>query len=169
APMLPTFKTFYYSRKKLGAYLVFNIILLTLAVLFTLTVFPDYPSAYYFALISCAISLTGALFVFLARLPLAIITPECLKIDRNKPLLWGQITGIKKIKISKFPFSKSILRIETIPLKEYRYSFMQKISAKSEFGAFSIPLYAMSKKDAKQIERIIRQHTIHPDNRAKHR
>ena len=71
--MQPTFKTFYYSRKKLGAYLVFNIILLALAVLFTLTVFPDYPSAYYFALISCAVSLTGALFVFLARLPLAVI------------------------------------------------------------------------------------------------
>ncbi|MBE6444587.1 MAG: hypothetical protein E7019_00810 [Alphaproteobacteria bacterium] len=166
--MLPTFKTFYYSRKKLGAYLVFNFILLALAVLFTLTIFPDYPLAYYFAIISCVVSLASSLFVYVVKLPLAVITPECLKIDRNKPLLWGQIVSVKKIKISKFPLSKSILRIETIPLNEYNYSFMQKISAKSEFGAFSIPLYAMNKKDAKQIERTIRLHTINPNSRIKH-
>ena len=167
--MKKSYTTFYYSRKKLGIYLAFNVLLLSLAIVFTLIIFPDFPIAYYFALGSAMLSLCSSIIVFLIPLPLAVITPECLKIDHNPPLLWPQITNIKKIKIKECLFAKSILRIETIPLENYQYTFMQKISAKSEFGAFSIPLYAMSKKEAKQIEKIIRMHTISPKNRTKQR
>lgn len=156
--MKNTIRKFYYSRKKLGLYLLFNILLLSLAVLFTLTIFPDYPAVYYFALSSCFLSVIGALIVFIVPLPLAIITAESIKIDRGAPLLWKQIDSVQKIRLSKHIFSKSILRINTSELTNYRYTFMQKITAKSDFGAFSIPLYAMNSSDARSIERIIRSH-----------
>ena len=151
-------RIFYYSRKKLGLYLLFNILLFTLAILFTLTIFPEYPAVYYFALGSCIVSLIGALFVFIIPLPLAVINAESIKIDRGAPLLWKQIDSVQKIRLNKHIFSKSILRINTSELTNYRYTFMQKITAKSDFGAFSIPLYAMNSSDARSIERIIRSH-----------
>ncbi len=148
---------FHYSRKKLGLYLLLNICMLVLATLFTISIFPDYPQVYYFALGSCIISLLSALFVFIVPLPLAIVTPHSLKIDRAQPILWQQISSVTKKTVGRGIFSKKILKIHTIPLTKYRYTFMQRIASCSEFGAFSIPLYAMNKKDAKAIEQILRE------------
>ena len=156
--MKNTIRKFYYSRKKLGLYLLFNIILLALAVLFTLSIFPEYPAVYYFAIGSCIMSLISALIVFIIPLPLAVINAESIKIDRGSPLLWKYVESVEKIKLNRNIFSKYILRINTSKLKHYRYTFMQKISSCSEFGAFSIPLYAMTPSDARAIERTIRSH-----------
>lgn len=149
---------FYYSRKKLGLYLVFNIILLTLAVLFTLTIFPDYPAVYYFAVGSCLLSVLSALLVFLLPLRLAVITPLSVKIDRAEPLNWSDISKINKVKIGKGLFAKHILKLDTKKLCGYHMNLMQKITRNSQFGAFSIPLYAMSAEDARNIEKIIRKY-----------
>ena len=150
-------KTFYYSRKKLGLYLLFNLLLLTLAILFTLTVFPDYPVVYYFAIGSCLLSIASALVVFLLPLPLAIISKENIKIDHSEPLPWTSVHSIRKVRLGKGIFSKSILRLTPRSLGNYHLTLMQRISAKSEFGSFSIPLYAMNGKDAQQIEKEIRK------------
>lgn len=83
--MKATIQTFYYSRKKLGLYLLFNLLLLALAVIFTLTVFPEYPVVYYFAIGSCLLSVISSFIVFIVPLPLAVITPESIKIDRAAP------------------------------------------------------------------------------------
>ena len=161
--MKNTIRKFYYSRIKLGLYLLFNILLLTLAVLFTLTIFPEYPAVYYFALGSCLLSFLGALIVFIIPLPLATINADSIQIDRNKPLSWKHIESIKKIKLGRGIYTKSILKIKTTNLKNYNYTIMQKISAHSDFGAFSIPLYAMSASDARAIERVVRNHLApHP-------
>ena len=149
---------FYYSRKKLGLYLLFNIVLLTLAVLFTLTIFPDYPAVYYFAIGSCFVSLSSALLVFLVPMRLATITPLTIKIDRAEPLNWSDINKINKIKIGKGIFAKTILKLETGNLYSYHLNLIQKITKNSEFGAFSIPLYAMSADTARDIERVIRKY-----------
>ena len=156
--MKDTIQTFYYSRKKLGLYLLFNLVLLALSVIFTLTVFPEYPAVYYFAIGSCLLSVIGAFIVFAIPMPLAIITAESIKIDRAAPLPWRSIRSIRKIKIGKGIFCKSILRISPRSLGSYHLNFMQKISAKSEFGSFSIPLYAMTNTDAKKIEKTIREY-----------
>ncbi len=155
--MKNTVKKFYYSRKKLGLYLLFNLLLLTLAILFTLTVFPDYPVVYYFAIGSCLLSVMGALTVFLLPLPLAVISEDSIKIDRAEPLPWTSVRSIRKVRLGTGIFSKSILRLTPRSLGSYHLNLMQKISAKSEFGSFSIPLYAMNSKDAQQIEKEIRK------------
>lgn len=71
---------------------------------------------------------------------------------------WKSVRSIRKIKLGKGIFSKSILRLTPRSLGSYRLNFMQKISAKSEFGSFSIPLYAMNNKDAQRIEKEIHAH-----------
>lgn len=159
---------FYYSRQKLGFYLLFNIALLFLAVLFTLTIFPNYAPAYYFAIGSCSISLLGAIAVFIIKLPLATVSAKSIKIDRGQPLEWKSIKSVKKIKVGHSWWRKPISKIEILPTTTYKYNFMQKISAQSDFGAFSIPLYAMNKPDAKLIEQSIRKH-IKPANKHKKR
>ncbi len=150
-------RKFYYSRKKLGLYLLFNIFLLALAVAFTLTVFPEYPAVYIFAIGSCMLSVVCALFVFLVPLPLAVITPQSIKIDRCRPLDWTDIISVRKIRLGKGPFCKQILRFKTGKLDGYRMNLMQRISAASKFGAFSIPLYAMNKNDSQEIEKLIKE------------
>lgn len=150
-------RKFYYSRKKLGLYLLFNIILLALAVAFTLTIFPEYPGVYIFAIGSCILSVLSALFVFLVPLPLAVITPQSIKIDRGRPLDWTDIISVRKIRLGKGLFSKQILSIKTGKLEGYRMNLMQRIAAASKFGAFSIPLYAMNKADSQEIEKVIKE------------
>ncbi|MBE6453055.1 MAG: hypothetical protein E7012_06175 [Alphaproteobacteria bacterium] len=150
-------QTFYYSRAKLGLYLLFNLFLFLLAVFFTLTVFPDYRIVYVFAIGSCLLSIFSALFVFIVPQKLATITPLGIKIDRAKPLPWDKVIAVRKV-VFEGVVKKEILKIYTTPMPKYKYNFMQKITANSEFGAFSIPLYAMNNKEAQAIETLIRLH-----------
>ena len=149
-------RIFYYSRAKLGLYVLFNVILLGLAVLFTLTVFPHYSAVYIFAIGACLLSFFGALFVFVVPLPLAVISEKEIKIDHNSPLEWKNIRSVRKVCLGYGLFKKSILRINPYKLSGYRMNLMQKICASSEFGAFSIPLYAMNKADSQEIEKLIK-------------
>ena len=155
--MAKPIQTFYYNRVKLGLYLLFNLLLFLLAVLFTLTIFPEYTVVYCFAVGSCVISVTCALFVFLVPQKLAIITPLGIKIDRAQPVSWDSIVAAKKVNLDRL-FAKEILKLYAKPIPKYKYNFMQKLTAKSEFGAFSIPLYAMSAKEANAIEVLIKLH-----------
>ena len=149
---------FYYSRQKLGCYLLFNIGLMLLALLFTWTIFPNYKPIFYFALIACNISILSSLIAFLARFSVATITDEGLKIDHNQPLKWSQIQKIEKVTTGEWYYAKDFLKITPKNIKDYKMGFMQKLSEKSPFGAFSVPLYAMSKKDAKKVEKLIKMH-----------
>ncbi len=152
-------QVFYYSRRKMGFYLLFNLGLLALAILFTWAIFPYYQPIYYFALITCTLSILGSLFVFLVRLPLAVIDDEGIKIDHDQPLKWSQVKEVEHVEIHYFGAHRAILKITPKRLSNYRRNLMQVITMHSEFGAFSIPLYAMSDKKAKQIEKLIFSYT----------
>ncbi|MBE6443323.1 MAG: hypothetical protein E7020_01485 [Alphaproteobacteria bacterium] len=155
-------KIFYYSRHKLGVYLLFNLGLLALAILFTWSIFPDYTPVYYFALGTCTLSILSSLFVFLVRMPLAIIDDNGIKIDRNQQLKWSQIKSVERIIFKHFGFERPILKINPQKIANYKMTLMQKIAGNSQFGAFSIPLYAMTDKNAKQIEKLIFSYTNKP-------
>ena len=146
---------FYYSRDKLGMYLLFNLGLLALALLFTWTVFPDYKPVYYFALITCLLSILSSLYVFLFRMPAVIISDKDIKIDHNKPLKWTQVQKVERVDLKHWGFHKSFLKIIPQKISGYKMSFMQTITEHSQFGAFSVPLYAMDDKDSKKVEKII--------------
>ena len=153
--MNKTKQTFYYSRHKLGMYLLFNLGLLALAVLFTWSIFPDYKPVYYFALGTCSLSILSALFVFLIRLPLAVIDADGIKIDHNQPLKWTQIKSVESLTLKCFGLERPILRITPQKIDNYHMTLMQKIAGNSQFGSFSIPLYAMNDDKAQKIAKLI--------------
>lgn len=153
--MSETQQTFYYSRRKLGIYLLFNLGLLALAVLFTWSIFPDYKPVYYFALITCSLSILSALFVFLIRLPLAVIDSDGIKIDHNQTLKWTQIKSVEPLTLKCFGLERPILRITPQKIDNYHMTLMQKIAGNSQFGSFSIPLYAMNDDKAQKIAKLI--------------
>lgn len=157
--------TFYYSRHKVGLYLLLNFGLLSLAVLFTWVIFPDYAPVYIYALTACAISLLSALIVFVFPMPLAVIDNKQIKIDHNNPLLWSQIKKLEKQNYKCFGVTRSILKIIPINLPDYKKSFMQRITDSSRFGMFSIPLYAMDEKSAKEITKLIKEHFQQNENK----
>ncbi len=150
--------TFYYSRRKLGIYLLLNMILLALAGLFTWAVFPDYSIIYGYAIITCAISLLASLIVFIFPMKLATIDDDKIKIDHNEPLLWSQVKSVEKDGLVCCGINRSIIRINPQKLSHYHKSLMQKITDSSRFGMFSIPLYAMDEKSAAEITRLIDKH-----------
>ena len=156
--MKTTKNIFYYSRKKLGLYLLGNFSLLLLASLFTILIFPDYPLFYYFALITCIISLLCATYVFVFPQPVVVVSEQGLKIDRANPITWQQIKKVNKLTFGKSLWVKNILQIQTQKMPKYKYNFMQKLCMHSKFGAFSIPLYAMNDNDAKDVERLLSSH-----------
>ena len=153
--MKNTTKTFYYSRHKLGLYLLFNFGLLALTILFTWSIFPDYKPIYFFAITTCCLSVLSSLFVFLIRMPLAKINDQGLKIDCNNLLPWSNIDIVEHLVLKGCFSDRHILKITPKNLSDYKMSFMQKIAGKSIYGAFSIPLYAMTEKNAKSIERLL--------------
>lgn len=165
--MAETSQTFYYSRRKLGIYLLFNLGLLALAILFTWSIFPDYQPIYYFALIACTLSILSSLFVFLVRMPLAVISSAGIKIDHNQLLKWSQVKSVERDVFKHFGIERLFLRITPQKIAGYKMSFMQKLTGNSQFGPFSIPLYAMSDKNAKQIEKLICSHLTKPAAKSK--
>ena len=158
---------FYYSRRKLGYYLLYNLGLLALALLFTWSIFPKYEPVYYFALITCCISILSALLAFLIRFAVITITDEGIKIDHNQPLKWSQIKKVEKTSTDDCFFAKEFLKITPQKIADYKMSFTQKISKHTHFGAFSIPLYAMDEKDAQKIEKLIKEHISAPQKSKK--
>ena len=158
---------FYYSRRKLGYYLLFNLGLMSLALLFTWIIFPEYKLIYYFALITCSLSILSALISFLAKFSAVTINDDGIKIDHNKLLKWSQIKKVEKICTAKHLFAKEFLKITPQKITGYKMSFMQALNTHSGFGAFSIPLYAMEEKDAKKVEKLIKEHTSEPKKPAK--
>ncbi|MCQ2740504.1 MAG: hypothetical protein MJ210_00065 [Alphaproteobacteria bacterium] len=151
-------QVFYYSRKKIGQYLLFNVGLMALALLFTWSVYPDYEFIYFFALITCSLSVISCILVYLNHLPVAEISKDGIKIDNNQIVAWKQIKSVKKEKYSRIG-KKYFLKIESNVPQDYKMSCMQRLAKHSKFGAFSIPLYAMDDNDAKRIEKIIKDYT----------
>ena len=90
---------FYYSRRKLALYLLFDLGLLTLALFFTWVIFPQYGLVYSFAVGTCLLSVAAASAVIIIHHPLAVITPASIKIDLCAPLKWKDIKKARKIQV----------------------------------------------------------------------
>lgn len=153
-----TQEVFYYSRRKLAFYLLFNLGLLLLAMFFTWTIFPEYGFLYRFALITCFISVLAIIMVILIHYPLAVITPQSIKIDMGVPLDWKDITGINLIKVGGRGFRREIITFDIKDISKYKLRFIQKLIHNSKFSAFSVPLYAMNPGEAEAIVKTIRKY-----------
>ena len=145
---------FYYSRKKLAFYLLFNLGLLSLALFFTWVIFPQYEIIYSFALTTCVLSVLAIVIAMIIRHPLAVISSSSIKIDFCVPLKWKDIKLARKVIFGP----KELIILDVKDLSKYKLNFMQKLIKNSKFSAFSIPLYAMDFREAEAIEKIIEQY-----------
>lgn len=150
-------KNFYYDRQKLGQLVLLNALMLCFMMWFN-THCPCYKwlqgAVSAFVLFSFAISLLIALF----PPRVVLLDEEGIIIDHNVKLKWSDIKKAQKLKVRVCLLKREIIRLEPKKGKGKPWTLMQYISHSSAFGAFSIPLYAMSEKDAKSIEKLLQKH-----------
>lgn len=152
---LSSMHKFFYSRRKLSLYLLFNLGLLALALCFTYVIFPQYEVVYSFAVVVCVLSVISAAAVLFIRYPLAVINPSSIKIDLCSPLKWKDIQSAKKVSVGHCMGQREIIILKVKDLSKHKLNFMQRLIKNSEYSAFSIPLYAMDDNSAAAIEKLI--------------
>ena len=148
--------TFYYNMKQLYLLTTLNVVLL-LGVICISNFFNDFMWWNAVVTVLCLTALSSSLFVTLFPQKLAIVSSEGIKIDHNELLKWQDIECVEKIKLSRF-LGREIIVFKLKDNKSYSLTLMQKISQKSSYGAFSIPLYAMAKNDKEKIEQEIEKY-----------
>lgn len=148
---------FYYSRKKMFLYLLFNLWLLLMATLFTISIFPEYPMVYRFSLFFCLAAVIATVTVLLLNQPVAEIDAAGIRIDRCAKLFWKDVVFADIHKIKSLCGTKKIITFKIKNLSKYKLNFMQKLNKNSQFTVFSIPLYAMDQEERKAIATAIYQ------------
>ena len=154
-------KEFYYNLKKLRYWAIFSLILLVGALFLpaeNLAQLALATTAKIFALISAL----AAFYVYMVPQKLAQIDESGIIIDHNAKLKWEDVDKLESIHIKGICGGRDILRFKLKKGKKYPLTMMQKLSKNCQYGAFSIPLYAMTKKDAAQIEKEIKKHLSVP-------
>ncbi len=141
---------FYYDKKQLLMLCTFNAVLL-FGIIMAEHYFPSYSWLYGIVAVLCFVSLSSSLYVTIFPQQLACISDKGIIIDNHEILKWSDVKFAKKLKPSKFSL-RTIIVFTLNNEKAYNLSFMQKLCAKSTYGAFSIPLYAMNPKDQTEIE-----------------
>lgn len=149
-------KEFYYNKKMLLRWAICSFILFGVSFLVSSNMTA-------FAALVCIVRLLalsfclGMVYVCVKPHRLARIDEEGITIDSNVKLKWSDIEKVEHLKCKCF-CRRDFMRFKLKKSAKYQLRIMQKISAMSKYGAFSIPLYAMTSNDAIAIEQEIMKH-----------
>ncbi len=147
---------FYYSRKKLFA--LFIVSLIVLAVAACVARFLNMSSGVTTVIVFCPILFVlVSYFLWMFPRRLAHIDNNSIQIDRAVPLMWKDVAKARKI-VSNHLCKRNIIVFDLKPGKVYPLTLMQSFCQSTKFTAFSIPLYAMKKKDRDTICKEIAKH-----------
>jgi len=149
-------KEFYYNRKKLRNWTILSLILLLGVLCLSANTFVVSVWLYVVKIFALLFYL-GMFYVYINPQRLAKIDDEGIIIDSNEKLKWADIEKAERFK-KKFFCGRDFIRFKLKKNAKYHLRFMQKLSATIKYGAFSVPLYAMTKKDAAAIEKEIYKH-----------
>jgi len=149
-------KEFYYNRKKLRNWAIASLFILLIALGFVATTLPEIALITAIKLVALASALV-AFYVYMKPQKLAQIDNEGIIIDHNAKLKWKDIEALEKFE-GRGLCGRSFIRFKLKSGKKYPLTFTQKLASGSKYGAFSIPLYAMTKDDAAAIEKEIKKH-----------
>lgn len=155
---------FYYDRKKLRNWAVINIVLLLIALFFPTTKLYELIWVTVVKIV-VLISTLAAFYVFMNPQKLAQIDKEGIVIDHNAKLKWVDVEKVERVK-SRCCCGNDFLRFKLKKGAQYPLTLMQKMSEGYKFGAFSIPLYAMTKEDGFKIEEEIKKHLSEPKEKS---
>lgn len=102
-------------------------------------------------------ALGAAVLVMIFPPRVATVNSKTIKIDHNAPLFW------KDVKLAEEKYSSSLSRRTIIVLHlrddaDYPLTFMQKLCRYNVFTPFSLPLYAIDKKDADRLRKLVQKH-----------
>lgn len=153
-------KEFYYSRRKLRHWFLISLLILLISLSFS-AVSSELVFLNSVVKLIALCFFCGMLYVYVWPQRLAKIDDEGIIIDRNAKLKWSDIAKVEHFN-AKCCCGRSFIRFKLKKNAQYRLRLMQKISATSKYGAFSIPLYAMTKQDATAIEKEITKHMSVP-------
>lgn len=147
---------FYYDNIKLQKLLLLNAVLLS-AVITVGNYTPQYMWFVSVVAVLCLISFSASLYVVVFPQCLAQIDDEGIKIDHNAKLNWNDIESAEQKRVSGC-MHRDIIVFKLKDGVKYHKSLMQYISAKSPYGEFSIPLYAMTADDVKAVTTELKKH-----------
>ena len=147
---------FYYDNIKLQKLLLLNAVLLS-AVIVIGNYMPQYMWFVSVIAVLCLISFSASLYVVVFPQCLAQIDDEGIKIDHNAKLSWGDIESAEQKRVSVC-MHRDIIVLTVKDGVKYRRRFMQYMSAKSPYGEFSIPFYAMTADDVKAVTAELKKH-----------
>ncbi len=148
--------SFYYDHEKLQKLVLLNAILLSMVILIG-NGCREYMWVTSVVAVLCLISFSASLYIVIFPQRLALIDDEGIKIDHNAKLKWDDISKAEHKKL-KGCLHREIILIRVKDGVTYRRSFMQYFSKHSPYGEFSIPLYAMTEEDKKNITSEISKH-----------
>jgi len=149
-------KEFYYNRKLLRNWAFVSLIMLLLAFSFKS---PSFDLLFFegFVKMLALCFCLSMFYVYIRPQRLAKIDDEGIVIDKNVKLKWSDIEKAERFHRVGV-LGRDFIRFKLKKSAKYRLRNMQKLSAMSKYGAFSIPLYAMTKDDAALIEKEIYKH-----------
>lgn len=149
-------KEFYYNRKLLRNWAFVSLIMLLFAFSFKS---PSFDLLFFegFVKMLALCFCLSMFYVYIRPQRLAKIDDEGIVIDKNVKLKWSDIEKAERFKRVGV-LGRDFIRFKLKKSAKYRLRNMQKLSAMSKYGAFSIPLYAMTKDDASLIEKEIYKH-----------
>lgn len=149
-------EVFYYKFGKLNFWLFFNLLLTGLAGC-CLIRWPCciYWSRMQFLLGVIAVSFVLWFLMYVKKHRLAVIDEEGIKIDHCALLKWQDIEKAEDSTARCLLRKRKILILHPKEGIDYRYNPLQKLCMRSDFTAFSFPLYAMSREDENRIREML--------------
>ena len=154
-------KEFYYNRKKLRNWAIFSLLLLIVALLLPFDNFLQLVVATTAKIVALTSAL-AAFYVYMVPQKLAQIDDEGIIIDHNAKLKWSDVEKLEEVHVKGCCCGRDILRFKLKKGAKYPLRLMQKMSKNYHYGAFSIPLYAMTKQDGEKITKEIKKHLSVP-------
>ena len=156
-------EVFFYDKTKLIYLVLFNIFLtcVVLKIFFCLlSIGYTCCSAIIIMLaiitILATMALLGSLYVTIFPQRLALLTDTGITIDHNEELKWDEIKEATEF-VATYIYKQNAIALHTKDGVSHNLRFMQKMCKNNIFTPFSIPLYAMRKKDADKIRKLIKQ------------
>lgn len=144
---------FYYDKRKLLWLLVFNALLLSSVIFASESGSVNLGFVSLIAII-CLVSFSASLYVVLFPQKLAVLNEDGIKIDHNFMLKWQDIAVAEKKRVPGL-MKREIILLTPKESAPYSLTLMQRLCKNSHYGAFSIPLYAMSAVDGESIEKAV--------------
>lgn len=82
------------------------------------------------------------------------VTPTYIKMYNFEKLLWKDVIGVQNVQI----YNAKFLYFDIEDASKYKLTFWQKVNIRFGHSPFYISIVTLSKKDLKELQRIIKQH-----------